>query len=141
MQSAQHLNILLVDDDPLVHQSTQFALDHSLILGKPLHFLHAHSAQQAQSLLEANLAPCPDLLIIDLLMETPTAGADLCFWIKKHLNPPPALILRSGQTGLSAEHEKTLTFQGVHILNKGAQTVALLKDTIEQALNTSKTMQ
>lgn len=134
MLTSNVLRILLVDDDPLVHQATLFALDDSLIAGKHLHFIHASSALQARSLMQSPDTPPIDVCLIDLLMETPTAGAQLCLWIKKELGSTAGLILRSGQTGLSPDQEQILMDQGVHILDKGAQTIDLLKNTIAQSI-------
>lgn len=49
-------HILIVDDDRDVHPATCLALAKTEILGRPLQFLHAYSAQQALQLLDINLA-------------------------------------------------------------------------------------
>lgn len=67
--------ILVVDDDPDVHQATRFALDGVSVFGRRVEFLHAHSAAEARACLatEKDLA----LVLLDVVMETDSAGLDL----------------------------------------------------------------
>lgn len=90
--------ILLVDDDQDVHEATKFALHGLTIFGRPLEFLHTHSSAEAQALLswEQNIA----VVLLDVVMETATAGLDLVDVIRKELKLDSLrIILRTGQPG------------------------------------------
>ena len=43
--------VLIVDDEPDVHDSTLVALKKQTVLGRPISFLHAYSAKEARTLL------------------------------------------------------------------------------------------
>ena len=43
--------LLIVDDDEDVHHATEFALSDLRVLGRPLEFLHAFSADEAIAIL------------------------------------------------------------------------------------------
>ncbi|MDP3816399.1 response regulator, partial [Pseudomonas sp.] len=88
--------ILIVDDDQDVHQSTCFALANSEILGRPLRFLHAYSAAQALNMLgeQAQIA----VILLDVVMESEHAGLHLVRRIREELhNSETRIILRTGQ--------------------------------------------
>ncbi|HLA29456.1 MAG TPA: EAL domain-containing protein [Pseudomonas sp.] len=96
--------ILIVDDDQDVHQSTCFALANSEILGRPLRFLHAYSAAQALNLLneQAQIA----VILLDVVMESEHAGLHLVRRIREELhNSETRIILRTGQPGYAPEIE------------------------------------
>ena len=58
--------VLIVDDDPDVHQATELALRGLQIEQRPLQLLHAHSGAEAARLLQQN----PDIavLLLDVVM-------------------------------------------------------------------------
>jgi diguanylate cyclase (GGDEF)-like protein len=94
--------ILIVDDDEEVHSSTVFALGREHILGRPLAFLHAHSAAQARPL----IAERNDLAVIllDVVMEESDAGLRLVHEIRRAmLRDDVRIILRTGQPGYAPE--------------------------------------
>ena len=45
--------VLVVDDDAEVHQATNFALQNTILLERPLELIHASSAVEARACLEA----------------------------------------------------------------------------------------
>jgi len=67
--------VLIVDDDDDVHHATQLALRDLSIEGRPIALLHAHSGQEARTMIEAN----DDLAVVllDVVMESPDAGLKL----------------------------------------------------------------
>src|SRR5262245_27376089 len=75
--------ILIVDDDPDVHITTEFALGSEIILDRPLQFLHAYSADEAEDL----LGKLNDVAVIllDVVMETDDAGLRLVRTIRETL--------------------------------------------------------
>ena len=100
----QPWRILVVDDDPEVHQATRFALDHLQVAERPLELLHAHSSAEALRLLAVE----PDIAVVllDVVMETPTAGLDIIARIRGELGLGcTRIILRTGQPGYAPEIE------------------------------------
>ncbi|MBS1197241.1 MAG: hypothetical protein H6R18_1026 [Proteobacteria bacterium] len=96
--------ILIVDDDEDVHQSTVFALRDALILGRPIEFLHSHSASEAMQLLEQ--ASDIALILLDVVMETDDAGLTLIGHIREGLGLSSVrIILRTGQPGYAPDVE------------------------------------
>lgn len=96
--------ILIVDDDPDVHVTTEFALGSEIILDRPLKFLHAYSANEAEALLTKlnNVA----VILLDVVMETDDAGLRLVHTIRETLGmSTPRIILRTGQPGYAPEHD------------------------------------
>jgi diguanylate cyclase (GGDEF)-like protein len=94
--------VLIVDDDQDVHQATEFALANTPILGRPLIFIHAYSADQAvQKLrLEKDIA----VILLDVVMEREDAGLQLVRIIREDLKISEArIILRTGQPGYAPE--------------------------------------
>jgi signal transduction histidine kinase len=96
--------ILVVDDDPDVHVTTEFALAGETVLGRSLDFLHAHSAAEAETI----LARTRDIAVIllDVVMETEDAGLRLVRTIREGLGlSAPRIILRTGHPGYAPEHD------------------------------------
>lgn len=94
--------ILLVDDDEQVHSSTLFALSDLEILGRPLQFLHAHTAEEARRILatEEDIA----VVFLDVVMESEDAGLRLVRIIREDLGLTELrIILRTGQPGYAPE--------------------------------------
>ena len=65
-------DILIVDDDPDVHDATVFALKGLLVFDRELRFHHAYSAKEALSVIAQN--PGIALILLDAVMETEDAG-------------------------------------------------------------------
>ncbi len=96
--------ILIADDEDEVHQVTMLALADVVFKGRPLQFLHAHSAQQARRILEAN--PQIAIILLDVVMEAEDAGLVLVKEIREQLgNRRLRIVLRTGQAGLAPERE------------------------------------
>lgn len=96
--------ILIVDDDPDVHLTTEFALGNEIIQGRSLKFLHAHSAAEAERILAApnDIA----VILLDVVMESDDAGLRLVRTIRDTLGLiVPRIILRTGHPGYAPEHD------------------------------------
>lgn len=94
--------IAVIDDDPSVHDGTRFALYDYSLNGHGIEILSAHSAVEGRRLLEEH----PDIAVIllDVVMETDTAGLDLVSTIRRELkNEAVRIILRTGQPGQAPE--------------------------------------
>ena len=94
--------ILVVDDEPGIHEVTRLALAGFDFDGRGLEFLGAYSAREAEALLRAQ----PDIAValVDVVMESEHAGLDLIRRIREeHGNRMIRLILRTGQPGQAPE--------------------------------------
>ena len=94
--------VLVVDDDPEVHEATRLALRGTQLLGRPLQLEHAHSAREAR----ARLAEPGELAVIllDVVMETEQAGLELVDFIRSACGLlQTRIILRTGQPGYAPE--------------------------------------
>lgn len=97
-------HILIVDDEPDIHDATKLALRGLVIEGRNLVFTHAYSAEEALSILkkQTNFA----VALIDVVMETDDAGLQLVRLIRRDLkNSMMRIILRTGQPGYAPEIE------------------------------------
>ena len=94
--------VLLVDDEPDVHTATKVALRNLDIEGRRLEFQHAYSDAEARKVLQQE-APFA-VAVIDVVMESDTAGLDLVRYIREELaDAQVRLILRTGQPGYAPE--------------------------------------
>ncbi len=94
--------VAVIDDDPAVHDGTRFALWDYSLNGQAIELLFAGSAAEGRDLVRAH----PDLAVIllDVVMETETAGLDLVDHIRRDLrNELVRIILRTGQPGQAPE--------------------------------------
>ncbi len=94
--------ILIVDDEPDIHDVTQMSLSSFEYAGRGLEFFNAYSAAEALKILEQT----PDIAValVDVVMETEHAGLDLIKTIRNEMkNEFIRLILRTGQPGQAPE--------------------------------------
>ncbi len=95
--------ILIADDDNNVHDTTVLALSGVEIHGKPLEFLHAFSAKEAQEVAENH--PDTSLILLDVVMETVDAGLKLVNVLRDDLSRKDLrIVLRTGQPGYAKEN-------------------------------------
>jgi CheY-like chemotaxis protein len=97
-------NILIVDDEPGVHDVTKLVLGNFRFEQRPLKFFHAYSGAEARTLLK----DIPDLalVLLDVVMEHETAGLDLVKHIRADLqNHFVRIVLRTGQPGQAPEQD------------------------------------
>jgi len=96
--------ILVVDDEQSIHDITANALKSIVIEERRLELITAMNAEEAKE----KLAEHKDisLALIDVIMETPTAGLDLVNYIRNELdNHLIRLVIRTGQPDEVPEHE------------------------------------
>ena len=130
---AQPWRILIVDDDPEVHQATTFALESLEVAGKPMTLFHASNCDDALRVLSTE----PDIAVVllDVVMETPTAGLDLIDTIRHELGlTTTRIILRTGQPGYAPEIETIRRYEINDYKSKGELTQARLYAALSVAL-------
>ncbi len=103
------VHVVLVDDEPDVHEITRLALRKFRIYGLPVRLHSAASKEEGIALLnsltvgraEFSLA---SVALIDVVMETDHAGLELCAYIRDVMkNRRIQLYVRTGQPGIAPE--------------------------------------
>ena len=101
--------ILIVDDEPGVHDVTKLALAGFKFDGKPIHYLHAYTGIEARTIMQDN--PNIAVAMVDVVMETEHAGLDLVKYIRNEAkNHLVRIILRTGQPGQAPERTVILDY-------------------------------
>jgi len=94
--------ILLVDDEPDIHDVTKLTLSRFRLDGRSLTFLHAYSGDEAKQVLaqEKDVA----LVFLDVVMEKEDSGLEVARWMRQDLdNQFTRIVLRTGQPGQAPE--------------------------------------
>lgn len=125
--------ILIVDDDPAVHEVTLITLRDCYLAERRLQFMHAYSGIEAQALIAAQ--PAIDLVLLDVVMETPDAGLRLVesLHADKH-RKVPRIVLRTGQPGALSDESVRARYPIDGYLQKVQQTRALLLEMMRDVL-------
>jgi c-di-GMP phosphodiesterase len=96
--------ILVVDDDPEVHEATRFALAGVQLLGRQMQLSCANSGAQALALLREDRDFA--VILLDVVMEAQDSGLLLVEKIRNELHLDQLrIILRTGQPGYAPELE------------------------------------
>src|SRR5215472_252890 len=103
--------VLVVDDDPDVLNVTKLVLKNMEVGGVPVKLYTAASKAEAIEILNTQLADPMGLglslftvALIDVIMESDTAGLELCDYIRNTLNNSVVqLNIRTGQPGMAPE--------------------------------------
>ncbi len=94
--------VLVVDDEPEMHRITRLTLGQFEFDRKPLELIHAYSAKEAIDIL--TVTPDIALALLDVVMETETAGLDVVQYIRDTLRDHAIrIVLRTGQPGQAPE--------------------------------------
>lgn len=97
-------HVLVVDDEPSVHDVTALALSKLKVFGRPLKLYSAYSSDEAKAILHSDIPFA--VAFIDVVMESNDAGLELVDWIRNELsNQTLRLVLRTGQPGFAPEDD------------------------------------
>jgi CheY-like chemotaxis protein len=125
--------VLIVDDEPEIHQITLLALRDFSFLQHKLKFISAYSAAEARHILQHNKEIA--LILLDVVMETDDAGLVLVRYIREQLqNQLVRIILRTGQPGQAPEHRIVLDYDINDYRAKTELTVQRLTTSVVSAL-------
>ncbi len=125
--------VLLVDDEPEVHEVTRLVLGNFRFEGRPLDILSALSAEEAKE----QLAEHDDIAVIllDVVMESDQAGLALVDYIRNELgNRNIRIVLRTGQPGQAPEHEVIIKYDINDYKEKTELTAQKLATTLFASL-------
>lgn len=96
--------VLIIDDEEDVHTITKLTLNSFQVDNKPIKIISAYS--KAEGIIKFNENPDIALAIVDVVMETDSAGLELIDYVRNKLeNHSVRLVLRTGQSGQAPESE------------------------------------
>lgn len=96
--------VMIVDDDPAVHQVTRMVMSGFSFDDRPVRFLSAYSGREAKDMIaeEDDVA----LVLLDVVMEEDDAGLEVARYIRQELhNNVTRIVLRTGQPGQAPEDD------------------------------------
>ena len=97
-------NVLVVDDDELIHKMTKISLCDLGHDGKGLAFLHAYSATEARKILRDHVDI--SIIILDVMMENDDAGLSFVKFVRDEIkNNDVGILLHTGQPGIAPKKE------------------------------------
>ena len=101
--------VLLVDDEPDIHDITKLTLSRFRLDGRALTFVHAYSGAEAKEVLarETDIA----LVFLDVVMEKEDSGLEVARWMRQDLNNQfSRIVLRTGQPGQAPEERVIVNY-------------------------------
>ncbi|NIA00670.1 HD domain-containing phosphohydrolase [Massilia sp. CCM 8734] len=101
--------VLLVDDEPDIHNITKLTLSRFRLDGRALTFLHAYTGAEAKEVLarESDIA----LVFLDVVMENDDSGLEVARWMREDLgNQFTRIVLRTGQPGQAPEERVIVNY-------------------------------
>ena len=127
--------ILVVDDEPAIHQVTKLALRNLAVLGRPGELINALSAKDAREQLEKH----PDIAVVllDVVMESEHAGLDFIRHVREQVaNPLVRIILRTGQPGQAPERQVMVDYDINDYKEKTELTASKLYTSVMSSIRT-----
>lgn len=101
--------VMIVDDEPAVHEVTRLAIGKIVFQNKGLNFVDAYSGAEAKRLILEH--PDTALVLLDVVMETDDAGLQVVRYIREIAkNHFVRIVLRTGQPGQAPETEIILNY-------------------------------
>lgn len=101
--------VMVIDDNPSVHDVTKFVLENFSFEGQPLEIISAYSRKEAEQMLPEH--PDTAIILLDVVMEETDSGLRLIKYIREELkNHFVRIILRTGQPGQAPEKEVIINY-------------------------------
>lgn len=96
--------IVIIDDDPGMHDVTKLTLADFEFAGRGLSFISCYSGAEAREVLVDHQDAA--LILLDVVMETDDAGLQMAQYIRENLNNwRSRIVLRTGQPGQAPERK------------------------------------
>ena len=125
--------ILIVDDEPDVAAVTRLSLKGLKFGGRGVEFEAIHSGKEAVEAMRKR--PDTSVILLDVVMESSTAGLDACRAIREELgNRFVRILLRTGQPGIAPEKQTIEEFDIDGYLPKAELTTNRLYAAVRSAL-------
>lgn len=101
--------IMIVDDEPTVHQATQLVLQDFIFDNQPVNLISAYSGTEAMELIAQN--PDTAFILLDVVMESNNSGLQVVKYIREELhNKLVRIVLRTGQPGEAPEESVIVNY-------------------------------
>ncbi len=102
-------NVLIIDDEPQVHQVTKMVLRDLVFNNRKIRFFSAFSAVESKTILSGDNVFA--LALVDVVMEEDDSGLRLVEYIRDELKEQKLrIILRTGQPGFAPEKEVIINY-------------------------------
>jgi diguanylate cyclase (GGDEF)-like protein len=102
--------VVIIDDEPAVHQATKLALNNFRFEGKPLELISAYSGAEGKELITAIHSEIA-FILLDVVMEREDSGLHVVRYIREELhNHQVRIVLRTGQPGQAPEESVILNY-------------------------------
>ncbi len=125
--------VLIADDEDEVHTTTRLVLGDFEFEGRGLEFISAYSGAEALAVMKEHTDIA--VVLLDVVMETNSAGLDAVRIIREELNNNLVrIVLRTGQPGQAPERKVITDFDINDYKNKTELTVQRLFTTLYTAL-------
>ncbi len=125
--------VIIVDDEPLVHDLTKMVLRHFEYLGRKIQFLSAYSGEEAKEVCKQHTDA--ELILLDVIMEEDDSGLQLARYVREDLsNYMTRIVLRTGQSGKAPERQVILDYDINDYKEKTELTKEKLFTTIVSSL-------
>ena len=129
------LKVLIVDDEPTVHDITVLVLKNFRYRGCKLEIMSAYSATEAREKL-ASYGPFA-LILLDVIMETDDAGLILARYIREELKDSMVrIILRTGQPGMVPQRQVMRDYEIDDYKEKAELTSERFDTTVTASIRT-----
>lgn len=125
--------VLVVDDEPDVHSVTRLSLRGLKFKDREIEMLSAQSGKEAIDIVRGD--PGIAVILLDVVMETDSAGLDACRVIRTELaNHTVRIMLRTGQPGQAPEKQTIDSYDIDGYLPKAELTSTRLYSAVRAAL-------
>ena len=125
--------LLIVDDEPEIHEITYMVLSDFCFQGRKIEFLDAYNNIEAKKIIEENQDIA--LILLDVVMEEDDSGLQLVKHIRNKINNSfVRIILRTGQPGQAPEQEVIVDYDINDYKSKTELTAQKLVTTVISSL-------
>lgn len=132
--------ILIADDEGDVHMITKLVLENFRFDNRPVQILSSYSGKETLQVLEEH--PNTAVLLLDVVMESYTAGLDVVSQIRERFhNQEIRILLRSGQAGYANVSRIIQEFDINDFIRKENLRYQDLKDAVTLALRAFRDIQ
>lgn len=138
-RSFKPLTVLVVDDEPGLHDVTRLVLKRMTFEGRPVEIISTYSATEARQYLDKNRDVA--VALVDVVMESDQAGLELVKDMRgKYGMELTRIILRTGNPGLAPEREVIQHFEIDDYRDKTELTSNRLYTSVYTALRAHQTL-
>lgn len=130
--------ILVVDDEIDIHDVTRLALRRRQWRSRSFVMESAMSAEEARGILRQRPPGYFQVALVDVVMESNSAGLDLCRYIRSTCPSSLRLILRTGQPGIAPEEQVLNSLDVDYYLAKSEATAQKLFTLVRACLRSSQ---